>query len=137
MGQNYRKLPPYLVRFEYNSIYNISVRDSRAGETLWREWTGEGFEPASQTSVVFYTDEHVDVEHEVVRRALASALQRDGSAVSLGEGFGAIDNGVTTQGYAGTVDGSTELYYCDEDGETEHGDLVDDLTPVTWVEVLG
>jgi hypothetical protein len=55
----------------------------------------------------------------------------------LGEGFGAIDNGTTTQGYAGTIDGSTELYYCNEDGETEHGDLVDDLTPVTWVEVLG
>lgn len=112
------------------------MRDSRSGETLWREWTGEGFEPSRPSSLVFYTDEHVDVEHEVVRRALASALQRDGSATSLGEGFSAIDNGVTTQGYAGTVDGSREFYYCDEDGETEHGDYVDDLTPITWVEVL-
>jgi hypothetical protein len=112
------------------------MRDSRAGETLWREWTGEGYDPINPSSVVFYTDEHVDVEHEVVRRALASALQRDGSVVSLGEGFGAIDNGSITQGYAGTVDGSTELYYCNEDGETEHGDYVDDLAQVTWVEVL-
>lgn len=112
------------------------MRDSRAGECLWREWTGEGFETSLSDSLVFFTDEHVDVEHEVVRRALASALQRDGSATSLGEGFSAIDNGVTNQGYAGTVDGSTELYYCNEDGETEHGDYVDDLTPITWVEVL-
>lgn len=112
------------------------MRDSRAGECLWREWTGEGFEPSLSSSLVFYTDEHVDVEHEVVRRALASALQRDGSATSLGEGFRAIDDGVTTQGYAGTVDGSTEMYYCNDEGETEHGDYVDDLTPVTWVEVL-
>jgi hypothetical protein len=111
------------------------MRDSRAGECLWREWTGEGIEPTRDSSVIFYTDEHVDVEHEVVRRALASALQRDGSAVTLGEGFGAIDNGTISQGYAGEVGGSRELYLCNSDGETSHGDPVENLTPITWVEV--
>jgi hypothetical protein len=111
------------------------MRDSRAGETLWTEWTGEGFEPVSATSIVFFTDEHVDLENDVVRRALASALQRDGSAVTLGEGFSAAERGVVTFGYAGTVDGSTELYYCDEDGETEHGDTVEDMSSITWVEI--
>ena len=112
------------------------MRDSRIGECLWREWTGEGYEPSRDDALIFYTDDHVDVEHDIVRRALASALQRDGSAVTLGQGYGAIEGAVISQGYVGEVDGSREYYLCDEDGETPHGDLVDNLTPVTWVEVL-
>lgn len=111
------------------------MRDSRRGEYLWREWIGEGYEPADDSAVVFYTDEHVDVEHDVVRRALASALQRDGIADSLGNGYGAIDNGIVSQGYAGHVEGERDLSVCDEDGETQYGDSVVSLTHVTWVEV--
>lgn len=111
------------------------MRDSRKGECLWYEWTGEGFDSSGSDTVVFYTEGHVDVEHDVVRRALASSLQRDGVAVSLGQGYGAIDNGDVSQGYAGEVDGSRELYVCDENGETEYGDSVDSLNPITWVEV--
>ena len=110
-------------------------RDSRPGECLWREWTGEGYTSSKPDAIVFYTDEHVDVEHDVVRRALASALQRDGSATSLGQGFTSIDNGTVSQGYAGEVDGSCDLYVCDENGETTYGDIVENLTQVTWVEV--
>jgi hypothetical protein len=112
------------------------VRDSRIGECLWREWTGEGYESSRDNTIIFYTDDHVDVEHDVVRRALASALQRDGSAVTLGQGYGAIEGATISQGYVGEVDGSREYYVCDEVGETLHGDSVDNLTAVTWVEVL-
>ena len=111
------------------------MRDSRKGECLWQEWVGEDFETSDTGSLVFFTDEHVDVEHDVVRRALASALQREGVAASLGNGYGAIDTATVTQGYAGEVAGSRELYVCDEKGETRHGDIVDSVTHVTWVEV--
>jgi hypothetical protein len=111
------------------------MRDSRKGECLWQEWTGEGFEPENQDSVVFFTDEHVDVEHEVVRRALASALQREGITASLGNGYGAIDSANIVQGYAGEVEGSREMYACDEEGETREGDCVDAVNKITWVEV--
>jgi len=112
------------------------MRDSRAGECLWSEWTGEGYEPTVPDALVFFTDEHVDIEHEVVRRALASALQRDGSAISLGHGFGAIDSSTTSQGYAGEIDGDTDLTVCDENGETPYGDYVDDIVSITWVEIV-
>lgn len=110
-------------------------KDSRAGECLWREWTGDGYEQIKYDSVVFFTDEHVDVEHEVVRRALASALQRDGSVTSLGLGFAAIDEAIVSQGYAGEVDGSLDFTVCDTLGETREGDSVDDIVCVTWVEI--
>jgi hypothetical protein len=112
------------------------VRDSRKGECLWQEWTGEGYEPDDPDySVIFFTIDHVDVEHEVVRRALASALQREGVADSLGDGYRSIDTATVSCGYAGEVEGSRELHVCDEEGETSYGDLVDSVTEVTWVEV--
>jgi hypothetical protein len=85
--------------------------------------------------VFFFTFEHVDVEHEVVRRALASALQRDGLAVSLGRGYAAIDDTKIDTGYAGFIDGARELTICNEQGETYYGDEVDNPLPITWVEV--
>lgn len=111
------------------------MRDSRRGECLWQEWIGDGLEPDQPDSVIFYTEEHVDLEHEVVRRALASALQRDGVAVTLGDGYKAIERAAISESYAGTVDGSLELHVCDETGETSYGDMVDDLLCVTLVEV--
>jgi hypothetical protein len=39
-------------------------------------------------------------------------------------------------GYAGEVDSDNELTACDEEGETREGDIVDNITPVTWVEVV-
>ena len=110
-------------------------RDSRIGECLWAEWSGYGYEPAKDQAIVFYTIGHVDVEHDIVKRALASALQRDGSVVSLGSGYAAIENAGIEIGYAGEVDGSLDLVVCDESGETREGDLVDEIQLVTWVEI--
>ena len=63
------------------------MRDSRAGQSLWSIWEGEGYEPKTQAAYVFYTDAHVDIENEIVRRALASAIQREGLVFSLGNGY--------------------------------------------------
>lgn len=112
------------------------VKDSRAGELLWKEWTGDGFDPQLKESIVFFTDEHVDLENEIVRRALASALQRDGISLSLGNGFESLEKASITYGYAGEVDEDIDLSVCDEEGETPYGDAVDSVIPITWVEVV-
>ena len=111
------------------------MRDSRIGETLWSEWSGEGFEPISQDALVFFTEDHVDIENETVRRALASALQRDGSSISLGNGYSAIESATVSHGYAGEVDEAIYFTMCNEDGETRDGDYVDRVIPITWVEI--
>jgi hypothetical protein len=108
------------------------MRDLRTGECLWSEWTGGGFDLASDEPV-FFTEGYVDIEHELVARALASALQRDGSAVTLGDGYRMLDNAKWRQGYAGYVDGDIDLVVCDEAGETREGDEVDEALEITWV----
>lgn len=112
------------------------MKDSRKGEALWSEWEGYNF-PFSfgDSSLIFYTEDHVDIEHEVVKRALASTLQRDGIVSSLNQGFNLIDSGKITQGYAGSVDSDIYLTICDEDGITDSGDLVDDIIYITFAEV--
>ena len=112
------------------------MKDSRVGELLWKEWTGEGYEPLHEYSVTFFTEDHIDLENELIRRALASALQRDGVAVTLGKGFQYLESSLANYGYAGEVDGDNELTACDEEGETREGDVVDSITPITWVEVI-
>jgi ABC-type transport system substrate-binding protein len=99
------------------------------------EWTGNGYEPSTSPHFVFFTETHVDLENEVVRRALASAIQREGLVFSLGNGYGSIDNAHTVYGYCGYIEGERELTLCDEEGETEHGDTVERAGPVTWVEL--
>ena len=59
------------------------MKDVRIGEHLWSEWDGEGYQNLLECGVVYYTLEHIDLENELVRRGLASALQRDGVAYSL------------------------------------------------------
>lgn len=111
------------------------MKDSRVGELLWKEWTGDGFDCIFDISAVFFTEDHVDLENDVVRRALASALQRDGISISLGNGFQSIESAAVVTGYSGTVDQDTDLTVCDYSGETRHGDNVDKIIPTTWVEV--
>lgn len=111
------------------------VKYSRAGESLWIEWSGEGFVPARPSSIVFFTYGHVDLENEIIRRALASSLQRDGSADSLGSGFRMAEAGIITTGYCGFVDEERHLSLCDKEGETYYGDVVDSIFEVTWVEI--
>lgn len=110
------------------------MKDSRIGECLWSEWTGYAYSPSTDSDLIFYTEGHVDLDHEIVRRALASSLQRDGSAISLGDGYRLVEAASFIQGYAGEVDGETDYSACDELGETPDGDYVDDVIEVTWVE---
>ena len=109
------------------------MRDLRTGECLWSEWAGDGFSSES-FDLVFFTQGHVDIEHEIVSRALASALQRDGSADTLGDGFRLAEKGRVTHGFAGIVDGDIDYTVCNELGETREGDEVDEVLEVTWVD---
>lgn len=111
------------------------MRISRKGESLWHEWAGEGYYLSSPFSVAFYTIEHVDLDLDIVRRALASAIQRDGLVDSLGQAFALIEKSTISQGYAGELDGDLDLTFCDADGETYYGDHVAMPDPITWVEV--
>jgi len=110
------------------------MRDSRIGESLWTEWSGYGYLQNIDNSIVFSTVDHVDLDNEIVRRALASSLQREGIAHSLGEGYRMVDTAVISHGFAGHVDESLEYYVSDELGLTYTGDTVDRALPVTWVE---
>jgi len=111
------------------------MKDSRVGESLWSEWTGEDYGQFDRSDVVFYTNDHVDLDNDLVKRSIASALQREGIAVSLGEGYRYSEVAHITYGYAGTVDGSFDLCTCDEFGETRDGDIVDQIVKITWVEL--
>lgn len=108
---------------------------NRRGETLWHEWDGTGFTPTSVDNVIFCTHGHVNVAEDVVLRALASAVQRDGVSDTLGYAFTAIQPFTAVQGYSGDIDGGPEIAVCDENGETYYGDIVDAVIPTTWVEV--
>lgn len=111
------------------------MKDERHGESLWEEWQGNNYDQRVVSSVIYYTLEHVDIEHELVRRALASALQRDGVAYSLADGFSLIDKTYAVHGWLGVLDGENEYTVCDEYGETEYADLVDSIYPATWIEI--
>lgn len=108
------------------------MKDLRIGECLWSQWEGEGLDP-NDSRPIFYTEGHVDVEHGLVRRALASALQRDDVASTLGQSFMLVDHARIETGYAGTVDKEIYLTACDEEGLTAEGDEVDDVLEMTWV----
>lgn len=112
------------------------MKDSRKGECLWTEWYGDGYRPCStSTTIIFYTEDHVDLQNELVKRALASAIQRDGIVDSLGDAFKRIDAAKLNCGYAGSLDGAREKTVCNSNGETELGDVVDAINKATWVEV--
>lgn len=111
------------------------MRDPRTGQALWSIWSGKDYEPATNPDFIFGTVTHVDLENEIVRRGLASAIQREGLVFTLGNGFKSIDSATIVQGYAGYVDGDDELSKCDENGETKYGDAVEAAVPYTWVEL--
>jgi hypothetical protein len=109
--------------------------DKRPGESLWSEWFGEGYEVSRLKPLIFFTEEHVDLSHDLIKRALASSVQRDGSVDSLSEAFHLVERGKITHLYAGEIDGEVYLTICDENGETEYGDTVDQIIPITIVEL--
>ena len=111
------------------------MKDKRKGESLWSEWTGELYEKDRSSAVVFYTVEHVDLENEVVRRALASAVQREGIVNTLGEAFKAVETAACKRSYAGELREVRDYAICNDKGETSLGDKVENLVPVTLVEL--
>lgn len=110
------------------------MKDSRVGQSLWEEWCGLGYDEFHSNSMVFYTVDHVTLDEDVVLRALASCLQRDGIADSLLDGFNMLSKASVTYAYAGTTDSDSELSICDLDGYTEYGDLVEEIKKITLVD---
>jgi len=113
------------------------MKDSRIGEALWIFWEGQYHDDETEWSYAFYTEDHVDAEHELIRRALASSLQRSGVVDSLGDAYRTLDNqSKIRHAHAGYIDGDeTFLFFCDEDGFTREGDAVDKVLSITIVEV--
>lgn len=111
------------------------MKDLRIGESLWSIWDGEGYTPGLSASVVYFTEDHVDVDEDVIKRALASSIQRDGLAYSLSQGFRMIEGGIVSHGWVGTLDGESTPEVCDPEGETYSGEILDTVTEVTFVEV--
>lgn len=112
------------------------MKDSRIGQSLWSIWEGLGYPAELPDSIIYYTEDHVDLEHEVVKKALASSIQRDGLVYSLAQGFQAIDSGMISQSWVGLLE-EDELYQevCDEEGFSDSGIQLKHVTPVTFVEV--
>lgn len=110
------------------------AKDSRVGQELWLEWDGS-WSPELEDSILYYTIDHVDIENDLVKRALASVLQRDGIYDSLGDAFKAIDIGVVGICWVGNIEDSSELEMCNSIGETEYGDVLENIQEITYVEV--
>lgn len=110
------------------------MRDIRHGEQLWSSWEGEGYFSDTHSELIYFTEGDVDINNEIVRRALASTLQRDGIADSLSDGFKMLEMSVTQGGFAGFLPGETEYSVCDDEGMTEYGDTVENVLEITWVE---
>ena len=109
------------------------MRNDRVGDWLWEEWDGEGHE--FDSDLVYFTNDWVDLSHEVVKRALASCLQRDGVADSLGDGFRMVESGTVLQMYVGMLEGEKIPTVCSETGESDLGDIVFNAFPATFIEL--
>lgn len=113
------------------------MKDVRLGEELWEEWEGENYEFLNPSATnVYFTFENVDLDNEIVRRALASTLQRDGVCHSLADGFRLLEGVKANYGWAGYLEDETYLTVCDELGETQYGDILNEFEPATWVELV-
>lgn len=111
------------------------MKDTRHGEHMWHFWNGDGYFSDMHSEIIYFTVEHVDMSNEIVLRALASALQRDGVVDSLSDGFKTVESAGRVQGYAGILSEERELTVCDDNGITEYGDLVESVSEFTWVEL--
>ena len=76
-----------------------------------------------------------DTTNEVVRRALASALQRDGLVHSLGDGFRLLENCVVDYMHCGYLEGELQYIVCSSEGETRYGDFVEKPLEITLIEI--
>lgn len=109
------------------------MKDPRLGEALWEEWEGEYYQKQSPSNNVYYTIEHIDITNEVIRKALAYALQRDGVAASLAEGFRFLEESTSSHVYIGQLD-DEYLVICSPDGVTKYGDKVENIKQATFIE---
>jgi hypothetical protein len=57
------------------------------------------------------------------------------SAVDIRDAFKAIDNGIPSIVWAGTVEDNIELEICNSLGETDYGDVLENIQEITCVEV--
>lgn len=114
------------------------MKFSRAGESLWQEWEGDGYEPSDPDALVFYTIDHIDLDDSIPLRALASLLQRSGIVDGhIGDAYKLLEGRAVSYGYAGYLDGDDELLtVCDEDGNTMYDEEASPRLDVTWVEVF-
>lgn len=110
------------------------MKHDRPGDWLWYEWDGDGYTSFYLSSIVYVTFGEVEPGSDMAQRALASALQRDGVADSLGDGFKRIGMAIVTQGHSGPVGGEGWTTKCNDQGVTELGDLVDRKVVTTWAE---
>ncbi len=111
------------------------MKDKRPGEHLWMEWDGSGYFPSKIEPTIYYTFESVDTTNEIVRRALASALQRDGVAFSLGHAFKLLETSVVEYSHCGLLEGEHLYIVCSPDGETRYGDFVEKPFEITLIEI--
>lgn len=112
------------------------MKDIRHGEHLWMLWEGEGFQRYYDNELVYFTIGHVDIEDNIVRRALASVLQRDGLADALSDGFRLLESAVGRWEHAGILPEEQDYIFCDSLGVTDHGDQVEDALEVSWVKII-
>lgn len=109
------------------------MKNDRLGDWLWEEWDGEGIE--SYSELIYSTSEWVNLDNEIVRRALASCLQRDGVADSLSDGFRMIENSNTITTYVGIHEGEKTPTVCNEFGESKLGEVFSSISKITLVEL--
>lgn len=110
------------------------MKNDRVGEWLWEQWEGEGDELSSSDSIVYVTYDKVDIDEEIVRRALASCMQRDGVADSLSDAFSMVEKSRVLHGYVGFIEDEKFPFVTDEFGETLDGTQTDYVSLATWVD---
>lgn len=110
------------------------MKDKRLGDWLWEEWDGDGYEILMDENVVYVTYDWVDLGEEIVRRALASCMQRDGVSDSLAHSFRMMERSRIITGFVGFIDDEKYPVVTDENGYTDDGELASNVSMVTWVE---
>jgi len=112
------------------------VKDIRIGESLWFIWDGDEYEPNNAENYLYYTEDHVDLEEDVVINALASSMQRDGITYSMGQGAQLLNSATVVKTFAGSIDGDYQLTICFENGTSVFSGVeLENVIPITIVEV--
>lgn len=99
------------------------------------EWTGSGYTPETESDLIFYTEEVVNINIPLIQKALASSLQREGIVDSLSDGFNLVNYGHVVHGFFGYIGGDIVPTACDVLGYAEDGEKLEFFTSCTWVEL--